>query len=57
MTCTEFAVVDAATWTSSQLGALSARLCGHPLIWDGRTSRPLPLHLARQVIQGHPDRT
>jgi hypothetical protein len=56
MTCTELLVVDRATWTEDQLAALGARLCGHPLAWDGRTSRPAPLHLARQTIEDHPDR-
>ena len=57
MTCTEFSIIDPGDWTADQLAALSARLCGHPLVWDGRTSRPTPLHLARQVIQDHPERT
>jgi hypothetical protein len=57
MTCTEFTVLDAARWSSDQLAALAARLCGHPLAWDGRTSFPIPVHLARQVIDDHPDRT
>ncbi|GGL20771.1 RNaseH domain-containing protein [Nocardia jinanensis] len=57
LTCTEFTILDHGQWTADQLGALSARLCGHPLVWDGRTSRPIPLHLARQALQDHPDRT
>jgi hypothetical protein len=56
MTCTELLVVDSADWTNDQLAALGARLCGHPLAWDGRTSRPAPLHLARQIIEDHPER-
>jgi RNaseH domain of pPIWI_RE/pPIWI_RE module N-terminal domain/MID domain of pPIWI_RE len=57
MTCTEFTIIDPGTWTGDELAALSARLCGHPLAWDGRTSRPIPLHGARQIIEDHPDRT
>ncbi|GIF23403.1 hypothetical protein BJ973_000239 [Actinoplanes tereljensis] len=57
MTCTEFVIVDRGAFTAVQLGAMSARLCGHPLAWDGRTSRPAPVHLAYQTIQGHPQRT
>jgi len=57
MTCTEFTIIDKATWTGDQLAALGARMCGHPLAWDGRTSRPIPLHLARQMVEDHPDRT
>jgi hypothetical protein len=57
MTCTEFTVIDKGSWTDDQLGALGARMCGHPLAWDGRTSRPIPLHLARQMVEDHPDRT
>ncbi len=57
MTCTEFTILDTGDWTADQLAALAARLCGHPLAWDGRTARPIPLHLARQIIDDHPDRT
>jgi hypothetical protein len=57
MTCTEFTILDAGSWSTDQLAALAARLCGHPLAWDGRTARPIPLHLARQVLDDHPDRT
>jgi hypothetical protein len=57
MTCTEFVIIDPGQWTVDQLAALSARLCGHPLAWDGRTSRPIPLHLAYQILKDHPGRT
>ncbi len=57
MTCTEFTIIDPGTWAGDHLAALSARLCGHPLAWDGRTCRPIPLHGARQIIEDHPDRT
>jgi hypothetical protein len=57
MTCTEFTILDTGDWTADQLAALAARLCGHPLAWDGRTARPIPLHLARQILDDHPDRT
>ncbi len=57
MTCTELTIIDKASWSDDQLAALGARTCGHPLAWDGRTSRPIPLHLARQMVEDHPDRT
>jgi hypothetical protein len=57
MTCTEFTILDTGDWTADQLAALAARLCGHSLAWDGRTARPIPLHLARQILDDHPDRT
>jgi hypothetical protein len=57
MTVTEFTVIDPGCWTTDQLGVLGGRLCGHPLAWDGRTSRPIPLHLARQAVEDHPHRT
>ncbi|WP_372443928.1 RNaseH domain-containing protein [Nucisporomicrobium flavum] len=57
MTCTEFVIVDTGAFTAEQLAAVSARMCGHPLAWDGRTSRPAPVRLAFQAIQDHPQRT
>ncbi|MEU8001072.1 RNaseH domain-containing protein [Catellatospora sp. NPDC049111] len=56
MTMTEFLIMQCGAFTPQQLAALSARLCGNPLAWDGRTSRPAPLHLAEQVLADHPDR-
>lgn len=56
MTCTEFVLLDRGIFTSEQMAAISARLCGHPLAWDGRTSLPAPLHLADQILEDHPDR-
>lgn len=57
LTCTEFAILDRGGFTADMLAALTARLCGHTLAWDGRTSRPAPHHLARQTIEDHPLRT
>jgi len=57
MTCTEFVLLDRGRFSREQLAALSARLCGHPLAWDGRTSLPAPIHLAAQVLNDHPDRS
>ncbi|MFG1780620.1 RNaseH domain-containing protein [Micromonospora sp. NPDC049051] len=31
-------------------------MCGHSLAWDGRTARPAPVHLARQILEDHPGR-
>lgn len=56
MTCTEFLLLSHGAFQREHLAALSARLCGHPLAWDGRTSRPSPVHLARQIIEDHPAR-
>ncbi|MEV4511601.1 RNaseH domain-containing protein [Dactylosporangium sp. NPDC049525] len=56
MTCTEFVVLEHGSFSREQLAALSARLCGHPLSWDGRTSLPAPVHLAVQILNDHPDR-
>ncbi|MFB6397859.1 RNaseH domain-containing protein [Polymorphospora lycopeni] len=55
MTCTEFVILDHGGFSREQLAALSARLCGYPLAWDGRTSLPAPVHLAAQVLNDHPD--
>lgn len=56
MTCTEFLLLNQGAFERQHLAALSARLCGHALAWDGRTARPAPAHLARQIIEDHPGR-
>jgi hypothetical protein len=56
MTCTEFLLLNHGTFERQHLAALSARLCGHSLAWDGRTARPSPVHLARQILEDHPGR-
>ncbi|WP_210822097.1 RNaseH domain-containing protein [Micromonospora sp. C95] len=56
MTCTEFLLLEHGTFERQHLAALSARLCGHSLAWDGRTARPAPVHLARQILEDHPGR-
>ncbi len=56
LTCSEFAIIDSGRFTVDQLAALAARFCGHPLAWDGRTTRPMPQHLARQITEDHPGR-
>jgi hypothetical protein len=53
-TATEIAVVSHGTWEPVQLAALAARLCEHPVSWDGRTSFPVPLHLAVAADKDHP---
>jgi hypothetical protein len=57
MTCTEFVILDSGSFTVEQLAAMSARLCGHPIAWDGRTNKPAPVHLAFQILDDHPQRT
>lgn len=56
MTCTEFLLLDHGSLTRLELATLSARLCGHPLVWDSRTTLPAPLHHAEQVLADHPNR-
>lgn len=33
----------------------TARLCDHAISWDGRTSYPAPIHLARAMDKDHPE--
>jgi len=54
-TATEILVVRAGGWLPPALAALTARLCEHPLSWDGRTAFPAPLHLAVGADLDHPD--
>jgi hypothetical protein len=44
--------------TGAEAGALAvlvARLCDQSLVWDSRTSRPVPLHLPHTADKDHPD--
>lgn len=54
-TCTEFLVRGAAQGQARRYGIAAARLCDHAISWDGRTSYPAPLHLARQMDRDHPE--
>jgi hypothetical protein len=54
-TCTEFLVRGAAEGQAQRYGIATARLCDHAISWDGRTSYPAPLHLARQMDRDHPE--
>jgi hypothetical protein len=54
-TCTEFLVRGTAEGQARQYGIATARLCDHAISWDGRTSYPAPLHLARQMDRDHPE--
>jgi hypothetical protein len=40
---------------AGELAVLVARLCDQSLVWDSRTSRPLPLHLPYTADKDHPD--
>lgn len=51
----EILVVRAGSWPSAQLAALTARLCEQAVSWDGRTTVPVPLHLAMAADRDHPD--
>ncbi|SER91292.1 protein of unknown function [Lentzea xinjiangensis] len=53
-TATEIAVVSRGVFDPVQLAALAARLCQQPVSWDGRTSFPVPLHLAVAADKDHP---
>lgn len=53
-TATEIAVVSHGGWEPVRLAALAARLCEQPVSWDGRTTFPVPLHLAIAVDKDHP---
>jgi RNaseH domain of pPIWI_RE/pPIWI_RE module N-terminal domain len=54
-TSTEFLVRTAAGGQAQRYGIATARLCDHAISWDGRTSYPAPLHLARQMDRDHPE--
>jgi hypothetical protein len=54
-TCTEILVRGAAEGQAQRYGIATARLCDHAISWDGRTSYPAPLHLARQMDRDHPE--
>ena len=54
-TSTEFLVRGAAEEQAQRYGIAAARLCDHAISWDGRTSYPAPLHLARQMDRDHPE--
>jgi RNaseH domain of pPIWI_RE/pPIWI_RE module N-terminal domain len=53
-TATEILVVGAAS-NSINYAVATARLCDHTIAWDSRTRYPVPLHLARQMDEDHPE--
>jgi hypothetical protein len=55
MTMREFLVVHAAGLDSEMLAVAAVRLCQQATHWDGRTVKPVPLHLAVLADKDHPD--
>lgn len=57
LTVTELAVIRAAAGGNAALLArLGAELCQRAPSWDGRLTRPTPLHFAHRMLNDHPDR-
>jgi hypothetical protein len=57
LTVTELAVIRAAAGQdAAQLARLGAELCQRAPTWDGRLTRPTPLHFAHRMLNDHPDR-
>lgn len=52
-TATEIVVVGADS-DPARYAVAAARLCDHAVSWDGRTSYPVPVHLARLMDLNHP---
>lgn len=53
-TATEIMVVGADS-DPVRYAVAAARLCDHAVSWDGRTSYPVPVHLARLMDRNHPE--
>ncbi|MEU3644702.1 RNaseH domain-containing protein [Lentzea sp. NPDC034063] len=53
-TTTEIVVVGADT-DPVRYAVAAARLCDHAVSWDGRTSYPVPVHLASLMDRDHPE--
>lgn len=53
-TATEIVVVGADS-DPVRYAVAAARLCDHSVSWDGRTSYPVPVHLARLMDRNHPE--
>jgi hypothetical protein len=53
-TATEIFVLEG-TEDPLRFAVAAARLCDHPIAWDGRTRFPAPLHLAAQMDRDHPE--
>lgn len=53
-TATEIMVVGADS-EPVRYAVAAARLCDHAVSWDGRTSYPVPVHLARLMDRNHPE--
>lgn len=54
ITRAEYTVAHAGTWDEQKLVGLAARLSQQSAGWNGRTLLPLPLHLARNADEKHP---
>jgi hypothetical protein len=54
ITRTEYTVARAGSWQEERLVGLAARLSQQSASWNGRTLLPLPLHLARNADEKHP---
>lgn len=54
ITRTEYTVARPGRWDEPRLVALAARLSQQSASWSGRTLLPLPLHLARNADEKHP---
>ncbi|MDH6521844.1 hypothetical protein M2163_001163 [Streptomyces sp. SAI-135] len=54
ITRTEYTIARAGAWQEERLVGLAARLSQQSASWSGRTLLPLPLHLARNADEKHP---
>ncbi len=55
MTITEILVHSPGPFDAELLCELTAVLCRHSPAWDGTLKRPSPLHLAKAIVDDHPD--
>jgi hypothetical protein len=55
MTATELLPLVQAGWDAEAVVIAAARMCHQSTAWDGRTTRPAPLHLARNIDLDHPE--
>ena len=55
MTATELLPLVQAGWNPEAVVIAAARMCHQSTAWDGRTTRPAPLHLARNIDLDHPE--
>jgi hypothetical protein len=54
ITRTEYTIPMLGTWSEGRLVGLAARLSQQSASWGGRTLLPVPLHLARNADEKHP---